>query len=144
MRIQVRAQNQGHDARFRAGRKFINGHTYEMEVVEADEDPKAADGTLDMTRINKAGFEALKRDPVFSVLAGDAASGPNGAIVDAARRQASDTAAKLSDAQLEISTLKAENATLKARVAELQGHAGEKEAEDKAHKNANKDAGHKR
>ncbi|MES1205019.1 MAG: hypothetical protein ABUS79_03700, partial [Pseudomonadota bacterium] len=67
MHIKVRAQNPGHEGRYRAGRKFANGTTYDMEVVDGD-DPIDANGNLDMARINRPGFEKLKGDPMFSIL----------------------------------------------------------------------------
>ncbi len=119
MFIQVVAQNPVHSGRTRAKRRFANGTVYRMEVIDREADFFTDDTKQfgDMTRINKAGFEALKKDPVFSVLSdGDTQGGVAGELLDAVKRQAEALAGKLAAAEVEIARLTLANSKLEAEL----------------------------
>jgi len=111
MFIKVRVQNPGHSGRTRAKRRFTNGVEYRMEVVDRDEDffTDPAKQVGDMTKCNRAAYEAIKRDPAFSVLSSDETSvSISEEVLESVRSHAAGLAAKLSDAEVEITRLKAE------------------------------------
>jgi hypothetical protein len=126
MFIQVIAQNPGHASRYRAGRQFLVNTKYRLEVIDGKEDFKGADGLPDMARINRAGFEALKADPQFSVLSdGDTGASISADLFDAVKRQAADLASQLSSARVEISRLEIENQRLQVQLAEAEKALGD-------------------
>lgn len=138
MFIQVRAQNPLHKGRSRAKRFFPNGATIRMEVVDQAEDfiskNEAGDLVGDMTRINRAGFEAIKADPYFSVLAdGETSGGVSQELLDATKAKLADAVGKLSGTQVEIERLEGEVKAQAKTIAELRAAlAGGKEAEPEA------------
>ncbi len=111
MFIKVKVQNPGHGGKSRAKRRFENGTEYQMEVVDRDEDffTDATRAYGDMTKCNRAAYEAFKKDPAFSVLSGDETSvGISEVVLDGVRAQAALNAAKLSDAEIQIVRLKSD------------------------------------
>jgi hypothetical protein len=127
MFAKVRAMNPGHAAAWRAGRKFETGAEVRMEVV--DDDPKDVDAkgngplkpdkTLDMARINRRGFEGIKRDPRFSVLSDDETQGGlDRAAFDEMRRLLGISQGDLADARVKIAELEAKVVAL---ATQLQG-----------------------
>lgn len=122
MFIQVVCQNPKFPGRTRAKRRFENGAVHRMEVVDqvddffTDKDKKIAD----MTRINRAGYEAIKADPVFSVLADGETQGGIGAdMLDAARASAAALSARVTALEIENAGFKTANERLEKQVAEL-------------------------
>jgi hypothetical protein len=135
MFIQVVAQNPVHTGRTRAKRRFPNGQIVRMEVIDSVEDfytdEKKQYG--DMTRINREGYEAIKRDPVFSVLSdGETQGGVASELLDAVKRQAEALASKLAAADVEIARLKLANGKLEAELAALRAPAPEVKAKVEA------------
>jgi hypothetical protein len=132
---------EGFSSRPRAGRFFPASEPVTMEVVDQEEDP-----TIDVEKTDSAGKRYLQKvpdpkrmskkvfesmilpDPVLRVLAdGETVSVLSQAALDAARRQASELAGKLTDAEVakvalgeKLAASQAEGAALKARVAELE------------------------
>lgn len=158
MFIKVRVQNPGHSGRTRAKRRFANGVEYRLEVIDRDEDffTDPAKQYGDMTKCNRAAFEAIKRDPAFSFLSSDETSvAISEEVLEGVRAHAAGLAAKLSDAEVEIARLKGELAArtkerdeAQFKVAELEeaaeaAAAGQAQAVDKAVKKAMKDAAKK-
>jgi hypothetical protein len=127
MFVQVKASNPGSDGRSRAGRRFTNGVSYRMEVIDdpAGKTLDAKEFAPDMGRISRAGYEAIKADPVFSVHEGGELGGSlSDAALTAARTLIGQLNGKLTDAEIENAALKAsveqlttENAALKAQLA---------------------------
>jgi len=119
MFIKVRVQNPGHQGRSRAKRRFANGVEYQMEVVDREEDffTDATKQFGDMTKINRAGYEALKRDPCFSTIGSDETSvGISERVLEDVRAHAARLSAKVSDLEIENTRLKAElSAAVKAK-----------------------------
>ncbi len=123
MFIKIRVQNPGHSGRSRAKRRFENGQEYRMEVIDRAEDffTDAAGQDGDMTKCNRAAYEAFKKDPCFSLLGSDETSvGISEKVLDEVRSHASGLAGKLSDAEVTITRLKAELASMTAERDEAQ------------------------
>lgn len=154
MFIKVKAQNPGHQGRSRAKRRFANGVEYQMEVVDRDEDffSDAAEQFGDMTKINRAGYESLKRDPCFSIIGSDETSvGISEKVLEEVRAHAAKLSVKVSDLEIENTRLKADlAAAVKAkdeaefRLAELEDSAGgvdSKAKDDEGEKKSGKGGG---
>lgn len=131
----------GFSFRPRAGRFFPSGEAVTLEVVDQEKDPTievdkadSAGKTYkvdvpDPKRISKAVFESMiLTDPVLKVLAdGETISVLSQAALDAARKQASDLAGKLTDAEVakaqmgeQLAASQAEVADLRAKLAALE------------------------
>jgi len=134
MFIQVRASNPGHPGRWRAGRHFANGATVRMEVVSdpappaaplAPDEPKTPpyknrDGETvaalpSMAQISRAGFAALKGDPLISVLAdGETQGAASTAAYESVRAELADTQARLTAANARLAEAEAKHKELTA------------------------------
>lgn len=126
MFVKIRCSNPRHDGRTRAGRQFVNGTEYVMEVAEAPlakaEQDAHGNGPLDpatkapsMTKIDRAGLERIKADPVMSVLeGGDTGAALSQAAFDEARSQLKHANEQLADARIEIAQLQSELSAAKA------------------------------
>lgn len=117
MHVQIRAQNPGHPFSYRAGRQFPVGTYVRMEVMAEKDDvkvdsngngPLLENGTLDMTRINEAGWSAIKRDSVhFSVFADSETSGGISVdVIDGLKRRLTEANTKISELQIENDTIR--------------------------------------
>lgn len=133
MFCQVKALNPGHTGAWRAGRFFPNGKAVRFEVIEDaaagkgdanGNGPLAEDGTLDMTRITRSGFEAIGRDDRFSTLAdADTSESLAGKVTEAVKAQASRLATELQDERAKNAQLVAENDKLRGELAAAKGGA---------------------
>lgn len=125
MHCLVKAQNPGHTGAWRAGRHFPNGVAHRLEVVDGDvkvdangNGPLTEDGKPDMTRITRAGFDALKVDPRFSVLADNETSTSVASdLLSAVKRQLAEKSKLVDDLTVENERLKLELAEAKKAAA---------------------------
>jgi hypothetical protein len=118
MFVQIRCSNPGHGGRSRAGRRFENGQTYRMEVLDRSLSKAEADvhgngpldetGSLSMEIIDRAGLDRVKADPTMSVLEGGTVdSGLSQAAFDEIRTQLRFATEQLSAAKVRIAELEA-------------------------------------
>lgn len=121
MFIQVVCQNPRFPGRSRARRRFENGVVHRMEVVDQVDDffTDKAKTIGDMARINRAGYEAIKLDPCFSVLAdGETHGGIGAEMLDSARARVTQLAGKVAELEIENEGLKAANVRLDRELVE--------------------------
>lgn len=144
MFIKVKVQNPGHGGKSRAKRRFENGTEYQMEVIDREEDffTDATQAYGDMTKCNRAAYEAFKKDPAFSVLSGDETSvGISEGVLDGVRAQAASLAGKLSDAEIQIVRLKSDLEKVTKERDEAQFKLAELEEHDQPHASGEHKAG---
>lgn len=138
MFAQIRCSNPRHGGRSRAGRRFENGVTYRMEILErplkdSERDqhgngPLEPGGAVSMEAIDRASLNRVKADPTMSVLeGGETDSQLSQAAFDELRKQLRFASEQLTDAKIafadtdaHIKDLETKLAASEARVKDLE------------------------